>query len=328
MDGTRPEEAERWFQIAKKLLEVRDLIGCKKFAERAMDADPLLDGVDQIVAAADVLLASQRRINDNLNWYSILQLDPFSSLDDLELPCVKRAYRRLALLLNPQKNNSPSAALAFQLVMDAWNFLSDPSKKGPFDQEIKNAAQLRPQTCNKPQPKSLPEPPLSSTFWTICLRCYGAFEYEKEHRGKLMACSNCQKPFQAVELPTKPPVVPGTDKYYCSWGLFPIGFPGAPVFDGVGIPEGAICIPPNLTSDTPHSVPSGSGNARSGKKTVHKKANVREFTPNRLRLGRKPKKISASKSKRQDNPSPAGEQSQLPGNKDDGGGGSVSGVHQ
>ncbi|KMZ59263.1 hypothetical protein ZOSMA_6G01980 [Zostera marina] len=273
MDEARPEEAERWFQIARKLLEVRDFIGCKKFAERVMDADPLLDGIDQIVAAADVLLASQHRINDNMNC----------------------------------------AAIAFQLVIDAWNFLSDPTKKGPFDQEIKNAIQLRLQTC---QPKSLPEHPPSSTFWTICLRCYGAFEYEREHQGKLLACSNCQKPFQAAELPTKPPVVPGTDKYYCSWGLFPIGFPGAPVFDGVVIPEGAIRIPPNLASDTPHPSFSDGGNVKNGKKTL-----------TRRKPGRKPKKHSVNKSNKQANPSPERKQSQLPENNDAGGDGSVSEVH-
>lgn len=27
-----------------------------------------------------------------------------------------------------------------------------------------------------------------------------------------------------------PPIVPGTDMYYCTWGFFPIGFPGCPGF--------------------------------------------------------------------------------------------------
>ena len=36
----------------------------------------------------------------------------------------------------------------------------------------------------------------------------------------------------ATEMPTPPPIVPGTDMYYCSWGFFPMGFPGGPAFAG------------------------------------------------------------------------------------------------
>jgi hypothetical protein len=30
-----------------------------------------------------------------------------------------------------------------------------------------------------------------------------------------------------------PPIVPGTDMYYCTWGFFPIGFPGCPGFESL-----------------------------------------------------------------------------------------------
>ena len=36
------EQAERWLEIAEKLLAARDLVGCKRFAERAMESVPLL----------------------------------------------------------------------------------------------------------------------------------------------------------------------------------------------------------------------------------------------------------------------------------------------
>ncbi|CAN6174607.1 unnamed protein product [Urochloa humidicola] len=28
-----------------------------------------------------------------------------------------------------------------------------------------------------------------------------------------------------------PTIVPGTDMYYCTWGFFPVGFPGCPGFE-------------------------------------------------------------------------------------------------
>jgi len=43
-------QAERWLEIAEKLLAARDLVGCKRFAERAVEADPLLPGADELLA--------------------------------------------------------------------------------------------------------------------------------------------------------------------------------------------------------------------------------------------------------------------------------------
>nr|DAD22099.1 TPA_asm: hypothetical protein HUJ06_023562 [Nelumbo nucifera] len=225
-------EAQRCIEIAEKLLTARDLIGSKKFAVRAQGVDPLLDGIDQILAIADVLLASEKRINNHLDWYAILQLD--SQSDDLEL--IRRNYRRLASLLHPDKNKRVFATNAFKLVADAWTVLSNPSKKSLYDKELnlfsiasKNE-QPREQHCHqRKQPerheegeieveehpvrrsprnkkrKSPREPkstsfnegrpalsPLLTTFWTACPYCYNLYEYPKV--------------------------------YYCCWGFFPLGF--------------------------------------------------------------------------------------------------------
>ncbi|PIA56332.1 hypothetical protein AQUCO_00700573v1 [Aquilegia coerulea] len=125
-------EAERWKDVADKLLENRDLLGSKRFAKRAQDLYQQVDGVDQIMAIIDVLLASEKRINNHFDWYAILQLDCRSN--DLEL--IRRQYRKLCLLLHPDKNKSAFADNAFKLVCDAWAFLSDSSKKSLYDNEF------------------------------------------------------------------------------------------------------------------------------------------------------------------------------------------------
>jgi len=48
--GDGRAQAERWLEIAEKLLAARDLVGCKRFAERAVEADPLLPGADELLA--------------------------------------------------------------------------------------------------------------------------------------------------------------------------------------------------------------------------------------------------------------------------------------
>uniref|UniRef100_A0A7N1A448 J domain-containing protein n=1 Tax=Kalanchoe fedtschenkoi TaxID=63787 RepID=A0A7N1A448_KALFE len=126
-------EGERLLAIAEKLLQSRDLVGARDFAILAQENDPLLEGSDQILAISEVLISSEKRINDRHNdWYSILQIDRRS--DDLDL--IKKQYRRLALLLHPDKNKFPFADQAFQLVADAWATLSDPPRKAQFDQML------------------------------------------------------------------------------------------------------------------------------------------------------------------------------------------------
>ncbi|XP_075649327.1 uncharacterized protein LOC142619871 isoform X1 [Castanea sativa] len=132
MEDPNRAEAERLLGISEKLLQTRDLTGSRDFAILAQETEPLLDGSDQILAVTDVLLAAEKRMNNHHDWYSILQLDRRS--DDQEL--IKKQYRRLALLLHPDKNKFPLADQAFKLVADAWAVLNDTAKKALYDNEL------------------------------------------------------------------------------------------------------------------------------------------------------------------------------------------------
>lgn len=133
MDGNTNSraEAERLLGIAEKLLQTKDFEGAREFAILAQETEPLLDGSDQILAVADVILAAAKRINNQHDWYAVLQLH---RSDDLDL--IKRQYRRLALLLHPDKNKFAFADSAFRIVADAWSVLSDSAKKLLFDSEL------------------------------------------------------------------------------------------------------------------------------------------------------------------------------------------------
>ncbi|KAK4359141.1 hypothetical protein RND71_021370 [Anisodus tanguticus] len=129
---TSRAEAERLLGVAEKLLREKDYAPCKDFALLAQETEPLVEGPDQILAISEVLLASTKRINNHHDWYSILQIQ--GRTEDTEL--IKKQYRRLALLLHPDKNKYPSSDTAFGLVADAWAVLSDPTKKGLYDNEL------------------------------------------------------------------------------------------------------------------------------------------------------------------------------------------------
>ncbi|KAG0487044.1 hypothetical protein HPP92_009139 [Vanilla planifolia] len=241
-------EARRLLEIAEKLLDALDLVGCKRFAERALESDPLLDGVDQMLAIVDVLLASQRRINDQIDCYSILQLPhpsstsgaAASSAGGADSLAVKRSYRRLALLLSPDRNRFPLADSAFRFVIESYAVLSDPDKKSILDSEIEAATPRIQSNGSAAEATSRQQ---NRVFWTSCPSCCHVFEYDRRYLNRTLRCRTCRQPFYAAELGVKPPVVPGTDMYYCAWGFFPLGFRGGPAFGGLpnssaaGVPE-------------------------------------------------------------------------------------------
>ncbi|XVF36598.1 hypothetical protein REPUB_Repub19eG0070900 [Reevesia pubescens] len=244
-NGSRAE-AIRLLGIAEKLLQNRDFNGSRDFAILAQETEPLLDGSDQILAVVDVILAAEKRINNHHDWYSILQIDRRSDDNDL----IKKQYRRLALLLHPDKNKFPFADHAFKLVADSWAVLSDSSKKSLYDKELSlfTRIDLSSGGDRSNQPGKLPvtrkgqnqervqqktpnwktqyenQRLRMSTFWTACPYCYRLFEYPRVYEGCCLRCQNCERAFQAVLVPTLPPLVPGKDAYYCCWGFFPLGF--------------------------------------------------------------------------------------------------------
>ncbi|CAI0406018.1 unnamed protein product [Linum tenue] len=263
-NGGAPDraEAERLLGVAGKLLQSRDFTGSKDFAVLAQETDPLLDGSDQILAIADVLLSSDKKISDDHHhdWYSILQLDPAADFD-----LIKKQYRRLALLLHPDKNKFPFADHAFKLVADAWAVLSDSSKKSPFDRDFfslytkvdlssagdkmpvrrsqrsssknnhpgdSNNNNSAPTAVNSNSNSSSGDMNHSSSrrssrmasFWTLCPYCYIMYEYPRVYEDCCLRCQKCERAFHAALIHSLPPMVPGKESYYCSWGVFPLGF--------------------------------------------------------------------------------------------------------
>ncbi|PKI41184.1 uncharacterized protein LOC116215818 [Punica granatum] len=247
-------EAERLLEMAGKLLEGRDLTGAREFATLAQETDPLIDGSDQILAVAEVLLASEKRVNGYYDWYGVLQIAGGS--DDQEL--IKQQYRRLAILLRPDKNRSPYADQAFQLVNEAWAVLSNPDQKTVYDRELRVFSKVDLPESNSGQPagKKLPvkrgRPPAApreaaldrgeklSSFWTGCPYCCRLYEYPRLYEDCCMRCQSCQRAFQAVRLPSLPPLIPGKDAYLCPWG----GLPFVAMLGTGGTSEGFPLWPP------------------------------------------------------------------------------------
>ncbi|KAL6656981.1 hypothetical protein ACP70R_004761 [Stipagrostis hirtigluma subsp. patula] len=214
--GGRGEPA-RWLEIAGKLLAARDLVGCKRLTERALEADARLPGGNELLAVADVLLASQRQLpSGRPDPVAVLLLQP-----NPDPAAVKRSFRRLSQLISSPHNPHPAAATALSFVQEAFADLSVASDSATAD--------------NPPDPApasgeaSAAAAAAADAFWTACPYCCHVYQYERELVGRALRCQSagCRRAFVATEIPTAPPIVPGTDMYYCAWGFFPMGFPKA-----------------------------------------------------------------------------------------------------
>ncbi|KAF6215674.1 hypothetical protein GE061_000005 [Apolygus lucorum] len=73
-------------------------------------------------------LEAVRRIEGSQDYYEILDVSRDASDVD-----IRRAYKKLALLLHPDKNNAPGAAEAFIVVVTAFEVLSSEEKRREYD---------------------------------------------------------------------------------------------------------------------------------------------------------------------------------------------------
>ncbi|RZC59789.1 hypothetical protein C5167_007087 [Papaver somniferum] len=233
------DEANRAKEIAERKFTARDVVGAKKFALKAQNLFPGLEGISQMLSTLDVHLSGDNKIGDEADWYGILGVNPKADDDT-----VRKKYRKLALMLHPDKNKSIGAEGAFKLISEAWSLLSDKTKRTMYDQRrsLKTSQQKVPSASgvssatppgangfhNFPNPSSnvkahktttkaaaapapasapAPAPPRHSkpnTFWTACHRCKMQYEYLRVYQNHKLLCPNCHEPFLAVETQAPP----------------------------------------------------------------------------------------------------------------------------
>ncbi|CAA7054857.1 unnamed protein product [Microthlaspi erraticum] len=149
------DEAIKAMDLAKKKVAENDFNAAKKFAEKAQTLYPKIDGLKQVLMLIDVYISAGNKISGGeSDWYAILGVDPLADED-----AVKKQYKKLALLLHPDKNKCEGAEGAFKLVLEAWSLLSDKVKRIAFDQKRKSK-EVKPKKSRKQKPPAKhPKPP-------------------------------------------------------------------------------------------------------------------------------------------------------------------------
>ncbi|KAM6547495.1 hypothetical protein CsatB_019171 [Cannabis sativa] len=227
------EEGIKAKEIAEKKLIANDIMGAKKFALKAQTLYPNLEGISKLILTIEVYICAENKINGVVtDWYGILGVDPKADDDT-----IRKQYRKLALMLHPDKNNSIGADDAFKLILEAWNLLSNKEQRDAYDKE-RNKAKMSSHddqnvhskknheaSSSKPAEAAAgtttkPKPPENSTsgaghedhhhhshsssnpytFWTVCHWCKMEIEYFRCYVDCNMLCFNCLKQFLAVEI--------------------------------------------------------------------------------------------------------------------------------
>ncbi|KAD5318207.1 hypothetical protein R6Q59_033475 [Mikania micrantha] len=189
------EEAIRAKDNAEKLFAVKDFMGAKHYALKALSICPQLEGISQMVATFEIFAATQKKINGEIDLYSIFGLNPLADKSVL-----KKQYKKMVVLLHPDRNRTVGADEAFKLVSEAWNVLSDSTKRNSYD--IRRNDQFL-ATVSQSVGKL-------DTFWTVCTSCRVQYEYLRKYVNKRLSCKNCRGVFVAVETGSAPVT-------YCPW---------------------------------------------------------------------------------------------------------------
>lgn len=139
------DEAIRARDIADRKFLAKDITGAKKFALKAQSLYPQLDGISQFLATLDIYVCSENKINGEIDWYGMLGVNPLDNED-----VIKKQFRKLALMIHPDKNKTKGADGAFDLISQAWNLLSDKAKRSAYDK----ALQVKPRSGGSSVPQS------------------------------------------------------------------------------------------------------------------------------------------------------------------------------
>ena len=193
------EDALRAREIAVRKLGNNDFIGAHKIALKAQMLFPKLENISQVLNVCNVHCAAEARVNGEMDWYAILQVEPTADHAD-----IRKQYRRLAFLLHPDKNCFHGAEDAFKLVGDAHKILCDQAMRSQYDIRRQIASRKTQKQATQQQKKfdtsKQNVPPYVLAFWTICPHCQMRYQYHIRVLNTLIRCLNCGNNFFTYKL--------------------------------------------------------------------------------------------------------------------------------
>ncbi|KAK4779369.1 hypothetical protein SAY86_006897 [Trapa natans] len=190
------EEALRAKEMAEIRLAKGEFSGALRVAQRAQRLFPELENISQLLAVCEVHTSAEKMFGSEKDWYGVLQIE--KTADEM---AIMKQYRKLALLLHPDKNKFAGSEAAFKLIGEAKRILSDREKRSLYDIKLRsfsnNGQQYMPPYV--PNKKSVAVPRKVESFLTVCSTCRVEHWYLKELLGREVRCQTCRTLFKAYE---------------------------------------------------------------------------------------------------------------------------------
>ncbi|RHN80717.1 putative DnaJ domain-containing protein [Medicago truncatula] len=215
------DDAVKAKQLAETKMQRGEFVDALKFANKAKRLYADVENIAQILAVCEVHNAALNKLSKyDMDWYGVLQTEKLS-----EEAIIKKQYKKLALLLHPDKNKSAGAEAAFKLIGEANRVLSDkatrslydikvkahvraaasktsshPSNGKPAANQVPNATKHQ-KKCSSNSPSLNPHlKPAQPTFWTMCRHCNTKFQFYIYVINKALLCQKCKNSFVALAM--------------------------------------------------------------------------------------------------------------------------------
>ncbi|ESW16770.1 hypothetical protein PHAVU_007G183700 [Phaseolus vulgaris] len=186
------DEALRARKIAEARMQRGEFQEALKFATKAKNLYPDVGSISHVLAICEVHNAAKRKLSpSDMDWYAILQIERLA-----DETAIKKQYRRLALLLHPDKNKFSGAETAFKLVGQANGVLSDQAKRSLYDKKFAVSV-----SCPVPKSTDSKKKPGQKTFWTCCQHCNTKYQFCMPFVNATIRCKQCLKSFKACAIP-------------------------------------------------------------------------------------------------------------------------------
>jgi len=199
------DEAVRVKQLAETKMQTGEFVEALKFANKAKKLYADAENIAQILAVCEVHNAALNKLSmSEMDWYGILQAESLS-----EEAIIRKQYRKLALLLHPDKNKFAGAEAAFKMIGEANSLLTDKAKRSLYDMKVKgHVRHAVPKTsyhhsngnvyADKNLAECLKKYSSMRSCWTICTHCNWD-QFSTYTMNKAPLCRYCKKSFIPVD---------------------------------------------------------------------------------------------------------------------------------
>ncbi|CAJ1976189.1 unnamed protein product [Sphenostylis stenocarpa] len=191
MDCNKDEALRAW-KIAEARMQRGEFLEALKFASKAKNLYADVGNISHVLTICEVHNAAQKQLSpSDMDWYAILQIERLA-----DETAIKKQYKRLALLLHPDKNKFAGAEAAFKLIVQANGVLSDQAKRSLYDKKF--AVPVR---GSVPKSTHSKKKVGQKTFWTCCQHCKTKHQYCMPFGNATIRCKQCLKTFKARAIP-------------------------------------------------------------------------------------------------------------------------------